>query len=161
MDTAFKNSTAPTKTETERAFNAGFVTMWGNIGLLVRLIGTAVFFAILLVAANTMMMAARERINELAVLKTLGFSDGLLAGLVLAESLAITILGGGLGLLGARVGLSSKGNPLELFLQGYHVSWETVGLGLAVAVTLGLVSGLVPAWQAARLQVAQALRQVA
>ena len=79
----FENSSDPTKTETERAFQTGFVTMWGNIGFLVQAIGTAVFFAILLVSANTMMMAGRERIGENAILKTLGFEDGLLFQLVL------------------------------------------------------------------------------
>lgn len=160
IDDTFRNSTAPTKTQTEKAFNAGFVTMWGNIGFLVRAIGTAVFFAILFVAANTMMMASRERVGEVAVLKTLGFTDRAVSGLVLAESLLITVLGATLGLLLARVAFLGR-NPLNAFFPGFGVTAETIALGLAFAVALGLVSGAVPALQSARLSVADALRRVA
>ena len=155
IDAQFKNSTAPTKTETERAFYAGFVTMWGNIGFLVRAIGTAVFFAILFVAANTMMMAVRERIGEIAVLKTLGFENGTVFGLVLAESVLITLLGGALGLLLARVAFMGR-NPLKRLLprlrrhQRHHRArarhWRWL---------LGLVSGAIPAIQSARLSVVE------
>ncbi|UCG89184.1 MAG: FtsX-like permease family protein [Gemmatimonadota bacterium] len=160
IDRMFENSSNPTKTETERAFNAGFVTMWGNIGFLVRAIGTAVFFAILLVAANTMMMAGRERIGENAVLKVLGFQDGLLFRLVLVESVLITVLGGALGVFGSKL-LFGPNNFVNAFIPGFEVEWSTVLLGLAMAVTLGVVSGIVPAWQAMRLPVIQALRRVA
>jgi putative ABC transport system permease protein len=160
IDDLFRNSTAPTKTETERAFQAGFVTMWGNVAFLVRAIGTAVFFAILLVAANTMMMAARERVNEVAVLKTLGFGDGLLATLVLVEAATVTLVGGGLGILGAKL-LFASTSVISRTLPGFTVTWGTVGLGLGIAAALGLVSGAVPAWQAGRLSVIEALRHVA
>lgn len=160
IDDLFENSSDPTETETERAFNAGFVTMWGNIGFLVRAIGTAVFFAILLVAANTMMMAARERINENAVLKTLGFPDSLLSALVLAEALSITVLGGALGVL-AAAGMFRPGNPVNNIIPGFEVESTTVGIGLAIAILLGIASGLVPAWQALRLSVVESLRRVA
>jgi putative ABC transport system permease protein len=160
IDDAFRNSAAPTKTQTEKAFNAGFVTMWGNIGFLVRAIGTAVFFAILFVAANTMMMASRERVGEVAVMKTLGFTDRAVSGLVLAESLLITVLGAALGLLLARVAFLGR-NPLNAFFPGFGVTGETIALGIAIAVLLGLVSGAVPALQSARLSVADALRRVA
>jgi putative ABC transport system permease protein len=160
IDRMFENSSNPTKTETEKAFNAGFVTMWGNIGFLVKAIGTAVFFAILLVAANTMMMAGRERIGENAVLKTLGFQDGLLFRLVLAESLLITLLGGALGVFGAKL-MFRPGNPVSSFIQGFEVAWSTVILGLVMATLLGMISGIVPAWQAMKLPVVQALRRVA
>lgn len=160
IDAQFKNSTGPTKTETERAFNAGFVTMWGNIGFLVQAIGTAVFFAILFVAANTMMMAARERIGEIAVLKTVGFGNGTIFGLVMAESVLITVLGGILGLSLARAAFLGR-NPLNAFFPGFGVTRETILFGLAFAVVLGLISGAIPAWQSARLSVVSALRRVA
>jgi putative ABC transport system permease protein len=160
IDDLFRNSSAPTKTETERAFQAGFVTMWGNVAFLVRAIGTAVFFAILFVAANTMMMAARERVNEVAVLKTLGFGDRLLATLVLVEAATVTLVGGGLGILGAKL-LFASTSAISTILPGFTVTWGTVGLGLGIAATLGLVSGAVPAWQAGRLSVIEALRHVA
>ncbi|MDZ4674202.1 MAG: FtsX-like permease family protein [Gemmatimonadota bacterium] len=159
IDAMFKSSVAPTKTQTEKAFNAGFVTMWGNIGFLVSAIGTAVFFAILFVAANTMMMAVRERIGEIAVLKTVGFGNGTVFGLVLAESVLITVLGGALGLLLAR--LAFLGNtPLNMFFPGFGVTGGTIALGMLMAVALGVISGTIPAIQSARLSVAGALRQV-
>ncbi len=160
IDRMFENSSSPTKTETEKAFNAGFVTMWGNIGFLVKAIGTAVFFAILLVAANTMMMAGRERIGENAVLKTLGFQDGLLFRLVLVESVLITLLGGALGVFASKLAFG-PGNPVSSFIQGFEVAWSTVILGLVMATLLGMISGIVPAWQAMKLPVIQALRRVA
>ncbi len=160
IDRMFENSSSPTKTETEKAFNAGFDTMWGNIGFLVKAIGTAVFFAILLVAANTMMMAGRERIGENAVLKTLGFQDGLLFRLVLVESVLITLLGGALGVFASKL-MFGPGNPVSSFIQGFEVAWSTVILGLVMATLLGMISGIVPAWQAMKLPVVQALRRVA
>jgi len=160
IDATFENSTAPTKTETERAWQAGFVTMWGNVGFLVKAIGTAVFFAILLVAANTMMMAVRERVNEVAVMKTLGFQDRTLFGIVLAESTAIMVVGGIVGLLGARIAFAGT-TPLSTFFPGFAVRVETIVIGLGIAVLLGIVSGAVPALQTARLSVVQALRRVA
>ncbi len=160
IDAQFKNSTAPTKTETERAFSAGFVTMWGNIGFLVKAIGTAVFFAILFVAANTMMMAVRERIGEIAVLKTIGFQNRTVFGLVLAESLLITLLGGAIGLGLARLAFMGK-NPMASFFPGFGVTNGTIGLGLLLALALGLISGTIPALQSARLSVVSALRRVA
>jgi putative ABC transport system permease protein len=159
IDAMFENSTAPTKTETERAWQAGFITMWGNVGFLVRAIGTAVFFAILLVAANTMMMAVRERVSEVAIMKTLGFQDTTLVGIVLAESIAITLIGGFLGLFGARMAFAGN-NPLSQFFPGFAVHGSTIALGLAIAMLLGVVSGAVPAWQSARLSVVQAFRRV-
>ena len=134
--------------------------MWGNVGFLVRTIGMAVFFAILLVAANTMMMAARERIGEHAVLKTLGFQNGHLFGIVLAEAMVITLVGGSIGILGAKV-LFGPDNPVNSFIPGFAVLPSTMALGFGFALLLGLVSGIVPAWQAARLSVVQALRRVA
>ncbi|MEZ4587446.1 MAG: FtsX-like permease family protein [Gemmatimonadales bacterium] len=160
IDALFENSTAPTKTETERAFQAGFITMWGNIGFLVRAIGTAVFFAILFVAANTMMMAVRERIGEIAVLKTIGFKNGMLSALVVLESVLITVLGGAVGLGAAKLMFMGK-TPLSAFFPGFGVTTGTIGLGLGLAVLLGLVSGAIPALQSARLSVVNALRRVA
>jgi len=159
IDAMFENSTAPTKTETERAFQTGFVTMWGNVAFLVRAIGSAVFFAILLVAANAMMMAARERVGEVAVLKTLGFGDGLLARLVITEALAITLGGGLTGIFGAKLWFGWS-NPIASYIPGFEVEWSTVVLGAGIAALLGLASGAIPARQAARLSVVEALRRV-
>ena len=160
IDRAFENSTAPTKTETEKAFQTGFVTMWGNVGFLMRAIGTAVFFAILLIAANTMMMSARERVGEIAVLKTLGFQNGTLLTLVLVESMTIALVGGTIG-LGLAASLFTGSTPLDSFLPGFRVTTSTLTFGLLAALGLGVVSGAVPAFQAARLSVVEALRRVA
>jgi putative ABC transport system permease protein len=149
IDAMFKNSSEPTKTQTERAWNAGFVTMWGNIGFLVNAIGTAVFFAIL-----------RERIGEIAVLKTVGFGNGAVAALVLAESVLIALLGGALGLGLARLAFLGR-NPLNAFFPGFGVTPQTIALGMMMAAALGLISGAVPAIQSARLSVAGALRRMA
>ena len=103
VDDMFLNSSFATHTESEQAFQAGFVSMYGNVPFLIGVIGLAVVFAILLVAANTMMMATRERIPEFGVLKTLGFGDGTLFAMVLAEAAVITLGGGTLGALLAKV----------------------------------------------------------
>src|SRR6185503_3165507 len=96
------NSSAATKTGTEQAFNASFATMWGNVRLLMGTIGMAVVFAILLVSTNAMMMSARERTRDIAVLKTIGFSDRVLFGLVMAEAAVISLTGSFVGLGAAK-----------------------------------------------------------
>ncbi len=161
IDGHYENSRFATRTETERAFQTGMVSMYGNVGLLLNAVGLAVFFAILLVAANAMMMASRERTNEIAVLKTLGFRDRLLAGLVLAEAAAITLTGGLLGVFGAMLIFEGTGFQAAGLLPGFHVKLSTASVGMLIAMGLGLISGLVPAWQAARLPVAYTLRRVA
>ena len=160
IDAMFENSTAPTKTETEKAWQAGFVTMWGNVGFLVRAIGTAVFFAILFVAANTMMMAARERVSEVAVMKTIGFQDGALFGIVLTEAVAICLVGAGIGLATAR-GMLGSVREIQSILPGFTIEAGTIAIGVAIALVLGVLTGLVPALQASRLSVVEALRRVA
>jgi putative ABC transport system permease protein len=160
VDALYENSAARTRTETERAFQAGFVSMYGNVPFLIGVIGLAVVFAILLVAANTMMMAARERVAEYGVLKTLGFEDGTLFRLVLAEAAAITLIGGVSGALLAKWALEGTQFNAGGFLPPMTVSWATVGIGAGIALLMGAVSGLVPAWQASRRPIVDALRRV-
>lgn len=161
VDAMFENSPQPTKTETEKSFQAGFISMMGNVSMLLTILGSAIVFAIMLVTINTMMMAARERTTEIAVLKTLGFTDGLILRLVAAEALLLSMAGGVLGcgiafVLFRRVDFTAGG-----FFPNFRVLPETVGWGMLLAVAMGLLSGLVPALQAARLQIAGALRKVA
>jgi putative ABC transport system permease protein len=157
VDALFENSSTATHTETERAFQAAFISMYGNIPFVLKVIGFAVVFAILLVAANTMMMSFRERTSEFGVLKTLGFEDRTLFAIVLAEAAVIT-LGGGL--LGAGLAkLLIPGLNLQV-LPPMRVEWTTLLRGVMVALLLGAVSGLLPAWQAARLRIVDALRRV-
>ena len=160
VDAMYENSAAITHTESEQAFQAGFVSMYGNIPFALRVIGLAVVFAILLVAANTMMMAVRERMTEFGVLKTLGFSDGQIFTVVLVEAASITLLGGLLGALGAKFLIEGSGFNFGGFLPPMSVHWSTVASGIAVAVLIGSVSGLIPALQASRLRIVDALRRV-
>jgi putative ABC transport system permease protein len=160
VDDQFRNSSAPTKTGTEQAFNASFATMWGNVSLLMGTIGMAVVFAILLVAANAMMMSARERTRELAVLKTIGFSDRRLFGLVMVEAGLITVTGAVLGLGAAKVLYKTTNFNAAGFLPGFDVNGQTLAVGALIALLLMLASGIVPAVRAARLPVVAALRNV-
>jgi putative ABC transport system permease protein len=160
IDDQFRSSPAPTKTGTEQAFNASFATMWGNVGLLMNTIGMAVVFAILLVTANAMMMSARERIREVAVLKTIGFSDRRLFGLVMLEAGIIAVTGAVIGLGGAKLLYRATNFNAGGFLPGFDVTWSTLALGGGIALLLMLASGIVPAARAARLPVVTALRNV-
>jgi putative ABC transport system permease protein len=165
VDALFENSDAQTKTETESAFVAGFIAMAGNLAFLINAIGLAVAFTILLVTANTMSMAVRERRTEIAVLKTIGFPGRLVLGLVLGESLALGLLGGGLGLgLGwlSIQGLT-KAPVISTILAGYPrvgLTFEVAALGMGLAVMLGLAAGFVPAMSAYRARVTEMLRQI-
>jgi putative ABC transport system permease protein len=160
VDALFVNSPAPTHTETERAFAAGFISMYGNIPFVMRVIGFAVVFAILLVAANTMVMAVRERTAEVGVMKTLGFEDRTIFGVVLAEAAVITLGGGVLGSLLAKVSIDASHFNAGGAFPPMTVHWSTVVAGSAVALAIGAVSGLIPAWQASRLTIVSALRRV-
>ena len=160
VDALYENSAAATRTETERAFQAGFVSMYGNVPFLIGVIGLAVVFAILLVAANTMMMAARERTAEIGVMKTLGFEDGTIFNIVLAEAAIITLGGGLVGALLAKWSLESSGFNAGGLLPPMTVSWATVATGIGIAMLMGATSGLIPAWQASRLRIVDALRRV-
>ena len=160
IDDMFRNSSSPTKTGTEREFQASFATMWGNVSFLMSTIGLAVVFAILLVTANAMMMSARERTGEIAVLKTVGFSDRLLFVLVLVEAGALALTGAVIGLGGAKLLYPAINFNGAGFLPGFKVTTSTLIVGGLVAVGLMLASGLVPALRAARLPIVQALRHV-
>ena len=160
VDAMFENSSAATHTESEQAFQAGFISFYGNLPFVIRVIGLAVVFAILLVAANTMAMAIRERTAELAVLKTLGFDDGTVFRIVLAEAALITLGGGLLGALLAKLLIDVSGFNAGGLLPPLRVHWATVAGAVAAAVAVGAASGLIPAWQASRLRIVDALRRV-
>jgi putative ABC transport system permease protein len=134
--------------------------MWGNVSLLLGTIGLAVVFAILLVTANAIMMSARERTGEIAVLKTIGFSDRTMFALVMAEAGLLTLTGAVVGLGGAKLLYRATNFNAAGFLPGFDVKPNTLLMGAGVALLLMLASGLVPAIRAARLPVVQALRTV-
>lgn len=159
VDREFENSPAETKAEPEGAFVQGFANQMGNIALIVASILAAVFFTILLVTGSTMSQAVRERIGELGVLKAIGFTNGQVLGLVLAESCLLSLLGGGLGLALAW-GVAAAGDPSGGMLPLFHLSAGDLAVGAALAVALGVLTGIFPAWQAMRLRVADALRRM-
>ncbi len=158
LDALFANSPAETKTSTEKAFVQAFAAQIGDVGSILMAILGAVLFTMLLVAANTMGQAVRERTNELAVMKTLGFTDGQLLALVLGESMLLAIVGGGAGLLLAWV-ITLGGDPTGGFLPAFFLPTRTLVLGVALIVLVGLAAGLLPAWQASRLRIVDALRR--
>ena len=152
------NSPAETKTETEGAFMQGWAEQIGNIGAIVTAILTAVFFTIILVAGNTMAQAVRERIGELGVLKAIGFTDGQVLGLVLAESLLIAVAGGAIGLFLGWL-LVSAGDPTGGALPIFFFPPDDIVAGIVFVILLGLIAGAIPALQAMRLNPVQALRR--
>ena len=158
IDNEFANSQAETKAEPEGAFVQGFANQIGDVGFILMSIIAAVFFTILLVAGNTMAYAVRERTNELAVLKALGFTDGGVLGLVLGESLALSVIGGGLGLALAWV-MVSAGDPTNGMLPVFYIPTRDLLAGLALIVVTAFVAGILPALQAQRLRIADALRR--
>jgi len=167
IDALFENSDAQSRTETEKAFAAGFISMAGNLALLLNGIGLAVSFTILLVTANTMSMAVRERRTEIAVLKTLGFSSTRVMGLIVVEALLLGILGGALGIGGSHgtMWLLTHAPGIKDALAGIGLSELNLRplvavLGFAVALFLGLAAGFVPALGAYRARITDMLRTV-
>jgi putative ABC transport system permease protein len=156
VDGMFENSPDETKTQTEKDFNISFVKQIGDIGLIVRWILFAVFFTLLLVVGNTMAQSVRERIPELAVLKTLGFSDRSVLGFVLAEAFALVLFGGLVGLTLASIAGAMvekrTGGQFQLALDGSV--WL---LGLLAIVVMSVAVGLLPALRARRLRIVDAL----
>ena len=158
IDGMFANSPVETKTNTEKAFVSDFAKQIGDIGSIMMAIVAMAMFTILLVSGNTMAQAIRERTNELAVLKTLGFGDGRVLGMVLVESTLIAIVGGGLGLAVAWV-LIAQGDPTHGLLPSFYFPTNALIAGIVLVFVLGLTSGIVPAWQASRLRIVDALRR--
>jgi putative ABC transport system permease protein len=158
IDEEFANSPYETKTEPEGAFVQGFANQIGNIGAIMMAILSAVFFTILLVAGNTMAQSVRERTQELGVLKAMGFTHRGVLALVLAESCLLAIFGGFLG-LGIAWFLISLGDPSGGALPIFFFPTRDLVLGIVLVLLLGLATGLLPALQAQRLQIADAMRR--
>ena len=157
IDTLSQNSDHETKTQSEAAFNQSFAKQFADIGLIVSAIMGAVFFTLLLLTGNTMAQAVRERVPELAVLKTIGFSDRSVLGLVLAESVLLVVLGGTLGMViaAAIVPMVSAASGGLVQLPG--LLGQTWGMGLALMVGIGVLVGLLPAIRGMRLNIVDAL----
>ena len=159
IDDEFANSPYETKTDTEKAFAASWVKQMGNIEFLILSIGGVVFFTLLLVTGNTMAIAVRERTAELAILKAVGFSDTFVMVFVMAESLLLALIGGGLGLLLAK-GWSMMGDPTGGFLPFFYLPAKFMILGAFLALAVGAIAGVLPALSAMRLRVVDALRRI-
>jgi putative ABC transport system permease protein len=160
IDGMFANSSAETKTATEKAFVSDFAKQIGDIGSIMMAIAGIVMFFILFVAGNAMAQSVRERINELGVLKTLGFGDGRILALVLLESTTIAIVGGGLGLLISWSFIRAVGDPTGGLLPIFHFPPRDLILGALLVFVLGIGTGMIPALQASRLKIVDALRRV-
>jgi len=158
IDNEFANSPSETKTEPEGAFMQGFAQQMGDIGTILIAILSAVFFTILLVAGNTMAQSVRERTGELAVFKALGFANELALGLVLAESVMLAGLGGLAG-LGLAWLFTLRGSPVPSMLPVFYLPVRYLLFGVLFVLGLGLAAGILPALQARRLRIADALRR--
>jgi putative ABC transport system permease protein len=156
IDAEFENSTYETKSESEAAFAASFVSQMGNIGMMLIGILSAVFFTILLVAGNTMAQAVRERTNELGVLKAIGFTNVRVLTLVLAESCLIAAVGGLAGLALAKI-ITLGGSPVPQMLPIFILPQRYLIIGVVLVLGLGMAAGIFPALQAMRLRTAVAL----
>ena len=162
IDGMFRNSPQPTKTESEKAFQLSFIAMLGNVKAFILSICAAVVFAILLVAANTMAMSIRERTREVAMLKTLGFTRGIVLSLFVGEAIALSVAGGLLGvLIAAGLVQFVAHSPFATgILFGLRVSPVTMGLAVVVAAFVGFVSAYFPAYNASRVNIVEGLRHI-
>jgi putative ABC transport system permease protein len=162
VDTMFHESPEPTKTESEKAFQLGFINSIGNVKAFILSICFAVVFATLLVSANTMAMSIRERTREVAVLKTLGFTRQSILRLYLGEAVIVALIGGAAGCLLALVVISAlKQAPgMGFFLSGLKVTPPTFLLSLFVAGMVGLLSAVFPAYHAAKIDIVEGLRYI-
>jgi putative ABC transport system permease protein len=160
VDGLFKNSLAETLTETEQAFALGFVSMTSAILLAIEVVSWVVIGVILIVLANTMAMNARERRGEYAVLKTMGFKARHLAGLIFGESLILALAGGLVGEALTLPAVHFFKTALGQYFRVFPLTWTTLILGLAVALAVGLLAAILPAWRAGRVSIAEALRKV-
>lgn len=159
VDALFANSPHETRTSTEQAFVQNFAAQLGDIGAIVTAIVGAVFFGMLLVTANTMARAVRERTAELAVMKALGFTRGVVAALVVGESIALTALGGLIGLGLAWLLATGLGAKLAQFVPGFALSTNAALVGIGFIVLLGLLASLLPCVQVFRMNTVAALRK--
>jgi putative ABC transport system permease protein len=159
IDELFANSAWETRTQSESAFMASFVEQMGNIEFLMVAIGSVVFFTLLLVTGNTMATSVRERTGELAILKTVGFTDGSVLALVLVESVLVAAIGGALG-IGLAKAFTLGGDPTKGMLASFYLPPAGIAAGAALSLSVGLIAGFLPALGAMRLQVVDALRRL-
>jgi putative ABC transport system permease protein len=158
VEAAFADSDQRVNCQTEAEFSRQFVTMFGNIPLFVGWIGSGVVIAILLATINTMLMAMREQAADVGIMKALGFTDGAMFATLLVQALLLCGLGGGLGMLLAWGTQDAIAEGLAAFFPGYVIRPRTFAIAAVVTLMLGLLAGLIPAWNARNLRPVQALR---
>lgn len=160
VDDMFRNSPVQTRTESEKAFQVGFLSFFGDVKSFLMSICAAVTFTMLLVTGNTMAMSVRERVREIGVLKTLGYTNGTILGIILGEAAVLSLIGGALGCLMAQ-GITYIFHSMPAFIAEFKtltIIPPVAALLLVVAVLIGLVGSLMPAWQASRTGIIDALR---
>jgi putative ABC transport system permease protein len=162
IDAMFKNSDYPTETFTEKEFQANFMSMMGNVKLLFTAVSSCAVFMVILLAAITMSMSARERVTEIAVLKAIGFEQRLILGLMLTEFLLLTVIGGAAGSFGAHFiyAFVDMGKQTNGFLQNFAVHAKTIAICVATSAGVGLLAGGLPALRASNMRVVDGLRRV-
>jgi putative ABC transport system permease protein len=161
IDQKFANSANETKTDTEQQFQSSFVAMFGNLNLLLGSIAFAVVITTLFVAGNTMAMSVRERTTEIAVMRTLGFPSSTLFLLIAGEGFLMSVVGGVLGVVLARVFVNPDFLQAGAFIPAIGVNNTNIAAGLALSALIGILAGLIPATMASRLKIVDALRRVA
>ena len=159
IDQLFENSTAPTKTELEQAFTLQFVAFLGNVKVFLMIVCAAVTFTILLVSANTVAMSVRERVREVGILKTLGFTPRAILLMILGEAGVISMLGGvvGVALASGLTRMVAKAGGFLSFVNTLAITPDVAVLCLGLALVIGLASSVIPAWSAARTPILEAL----
>jgi putative ABC transport system permease protein len=162
IDAMFKNSDFPTETFTEKEFQQNFMSMMGNVKLLFTAVSSCAIFMVVLLAAITMSMSARERVTEIAVLKAIGFEQRLILALMLTEFILLTLIGGALGSVGAHYIYSAvdMGKVTQGFLQNFGIHARTLGICIAASAAVGLIAGGLPALRASNMRVVDGLRRV-
>jgi putative ABC transport system permease protein len=162
IDAMFKNSDYPTETFTEKEFQQNFMSMMGNVKLLFTAVSTCAIFMVVLLAAITMSMSARERVTEIAVLKAIGFEQRLVLAIMLTEFILLTAIGGAIGSYGAHFLFMAfdAGKATQGFLQNLGVHAKTLTICMATAIGVGLIAGGLPALRASNLRVVDGLRRV-
>lgn len=160
IDELFANSPAETSTTTEAAFNEAFMEQFGNISLILTWVIGAAFATILMIVGTTMVMAVNERTREIAVLKTLGFTEPRIFRMVLGESLLLSFIGGLIGLGFAALASSAASTAMQGFLPQFGLSLTNALTALVLMAALGLVTGLLPAWNATRVRISEALGKI-
>ncbi len=160
VDGLFKNSYAETLTETEKAFQMSFVSMSEAIITVIQIVSYVIIVIIMAVVANTMAMSVRERMDEYAVFKTLGFGRGFLAGLILGESLTLTVVGGLLGIGITFPAARAFAQAAGQFFPIFHVSTMTILMDMAAAATVGIVAAVIPIWRVVKVRIADGLGRI-